>query len=107
MTVQTSLEDHLFDRLWSVWPEKKAKKKALEAFVKAARKSSWPGIDVVVEKARAMKRDAAIKVSRKEFAASFPHLATWLNQERWTDEYEGETTEPSAASRDWRQGRKV
>lgn len=67
-----------FEEFWKIWPNKKAKKAARVAFKKAREIASLEtilnGVHEYVEK-------------KEEFRA-WMHPATFLNGERWEDEYE-------------------
>lgn len=66
-----------FDDFWKLYPHKKAKGAARKAYLKA-RKAIDHGTLV---------RAVATQVGWGVWASGFsPHAATWLNDERWTDE---------------------
>lgn len=65
-----------FDEFWSAYPNKKAKPKAMIAFEKAMKKTD---LETILE---------ALKTYREKTDPEFySHPATWLNQERWEDDY--------------------
>lgn len=69
-----------FDRFWSVYPRRVAKKAARAAFEKAQRDLDWPGIEAVLEAVDAYR-------NHKPDYCDYCHPSTWLNQGRWDDEY--------------------
>lgn len=79
-----------FDEFWSKWPNSKGKKEARASFVKALKLTT---LDTLV---------AAIPPMVAEYARKdwdVPMASTWLNQERWNDEYDtagGGTSDESA-----------
>ena len=70
-----------FDLFWDIYPRKVVKKKALE---------SWNKIDFTSISAddiiKAVKKQAASPNWLNKDVQYVPHPATWLNQERWTDQ---------------------
>lgn len=70
-----------FDRFWSAYPRKVSKKKAMEAWMKLA-----PSEELTRKIIAAVKARAQMKDWQKEDGAFIPHPATYLNQERWTDQ---------------------
>lgn len=76
-TKQPSIELSQFNEFWEIYPLKKAKGKALEAYEKALKKATHADIIKGVKKySKDPHRDP-------KFTA---YPATWLNQERWLDE---------------------
>lgn len=71
-----------FERFWEACPRKTAKGAAKAAWPKALAKVSGPDPPGVL--IAAMRR--AAEGWRDEDPNFIPHPATWLNQERWTDE---------------------
>jgi len=73
--------DTRFDEFWAIYPNKKAKKKAQE---------SWAKIEMTDELFADLMKGLQIQVESKQWkkdgGAYVPHPATWLNQERWSDE---------------------
>ncbi|BAQ90246.1 possible transcription regulator [uncultured Mediterranean phage uvMED] len=69
-----------FNKFWEKYPRKTAKAPAQKAYAKAHMKISFEELmeklDIFIE---------AHKDTNKQF---LPHASTWLNQERWNDEYE-------------------
>ncbi|MDQ1206615.1 helix-turn-helix domain-containing protein [Microbacterium sp. SORGH_AS_0862] len=79
-------EDHsvscadAFDRAWKHWPRKVQRKAAFAAFTRAAK--SRPLADLEADVTR-----FGIAYARTATDAQFvPHLSSWLNGERWTDD---------------------
>lgn len=67
-----------FDVIWDKYPKKVGKGKAREAFEKALKKTS---IDTISDSI-----DNHVKFWEGTELQFIPHFATWLNQERWSDE---------------------
>lgn len=76
--------DYGFAEFWDIYPRKQCKKDAKIAFMKALKKVD---LKTLCDGARAYAEANADE--EKKFIA---HATTWLNAERWEDEYE-ETTE--------------
>ena len=70
--------DYYFDPLWGIYPRKVGKGQAKQAFKKAIKKIEFydllPKLMGYVE---------ALEGKDKQY---MPHLSTWLNGERWSDE---------------------
>lgn len=75
-----------FTRFWLAYPRRIAKGAARKAFAIALRKTALETMLAAVE---AYKRN-------KPAYADWAHASSWLNQERWLDEWEGETIKPAA-----------
>lgn len=71
-----------FDDFWSAYPRKEAKGAARTAYEKACRKIGGDDPAETLLAALALARE------RWEDPKFIPHPATWLNQERWTDQTE-------------------
>lgn len=70
-----------FEAAWKRWPRKVGKSTALKSWRKAVRKAEVSTI------AAAISSVADIYATwPRDRLAYIPHLATWLNQERWNDE---------------------
>lgn len=69
--------DETFDRFWQVYPSRQAKKTARTAWDKAIKKTDP---EVIIGGVAGY----VASLRRTGYAAAYP--ATWLNQERWTDE---------------------
>ena len=69
-----------FDRFWVFWPDKRNKKKARDVFIR--KKFSITDVDELIADVELRKR------SDKRWLGGFiPHCSTYLNGERWEDEY--------------------
>jgi uncharacterized protein YdaU (DUF1376 family) len=73
-----------FDAFWAEYPNKKAKGAAWNAWRKLA-----PTTDHTAQMIDAIRAQRHSREWREGF---IPHPATWLNQERWSDEIDGATT---------------
>lgn len=88
--------EETFNQFWAIYPLKKAKQAALQAFLKLIKGKTrgevvnlanaiWLGLNAHVSEHDAKKQikdqDADIWVPE------LPHFSTWLNQKRWEDEY--------------------
>lgn len=67
-----------FDQFWQAYPRRVSKGRARKAFDKALRKTDLQAILDGVEKYKLCKPDYA----------DWAHAATWLNDERWDDEWD-------------------
>jgi Mn-dependent DtxR family transcriptional regulator len=76
-TKQPSIELSQFNEFWKMYPLKKAKGKAQEAYAKALKKATH---DEIMAGVRKYSKDPL----RDPKFTAYP--ATWLNQERWLDE---------------------
>lgn len=70
----------LFDRFWSIYPKKVARKVAFQSFRRALQSGAsiediLSSLDVYIN-----------KVWNKTKMEFIPHASTWLNQERWNDD---------------------
>ena len=82
---RASVNGEAFDRWWEDYPEKVGKGAARKAFPKALAKTSLDQLIVGVERYKATKpRDRA-----------WCNPATWLNEERWLDQPDHPTRQPS------------
>jgi hypothetical protein len=70
-----------FDRFWTIYPRREAKAKALTAFKTACKTTSATDI------CDGAKRSVAFWAEKGTERQFVPMPATWLNQERWRDEY--------------------
>jgi len=78
-------EHPLFAEFWSAYPRREGKGKAREAFALAV--ANGATAEVIVSAAGRFARHCArVKTER----GYMPHPTTWLNQERWEDEYDDE-----------------
>lgn len=75
-----------FAEFWLLWPRREGRKAAVRAFSKAVK--TVGSAEELLEQARTWLRD------RDGMERNFvPHAATWLNQERWTDDPPPQSTE--------------
>lgn len=82
-TKTASTDSALFDRFWVVYPKKVSKKDAIKAFGKLnADEAMTEMLIAAVEKQ---------KKSSQWMDGYIPNAATWLNGERWNDEYDEES----------------
>ena len=72
--------DYYFDQLWSLYPRKVGKGQARKAFKTASKKKDFYEL-----LPKLMDYVQTLEGKDKQF---IPHLATWLNGERWEDEVE-------------------
>ena len=75
------------DTFWPAYPLKKAKPKAEAAFRQARKKTTLEAIMAGLQ----------AYIEKKPTDIAYAHASTWLNQERWTDEYDP-STDPRKAS---------
>jgi hypothetical protein len=81
---EKKIKENEFEVFWKNYPTKKGKGKAQESFKKAIKKTT---LEKMLDSVEKMKLEKQKKEEAKVFAPEFPHPATWLNQERWQDEY--------------------
>lgn len=74
-TKKAEIEEQ-FESFWSDYPRRIAKANAKKSFERALKKATFDEIMRGVFRSEALKNDPKY----------IPHPATWLNQERWTDE---------------------
>ena len=72
-----------FDVFWKAYPRKVAKKKALEAWTKAAEEKDFPGLDAILEAIEQQKKSDQWTRDGGKF---IPYPTTWLSQGRWADQ---------------------
>lgn len=77
----------LFDSFYSQYPNKKSRKVAEDKFEKLLKESKEPEIlfDEIMQGLNNFLGEIKLKGTEKQFIA---HPSTWLNQNRWLDEYE-------------------
>lgn len=73
-----------FEKLWSLYPNKKGKSAALKSYEKAIKKGTTN--DVIEKGIRALIAECKKNNTETRF---IPHGSTWFNQERWNDCYDG------------------
>ncbi len=69
-----------FDQFWLAYPKHQAKSAAMKAWIKS---TSRPTLDCIL---RAIELQKDSDQWKKEGGQFIPMPATWINQERWTDE---------------------
>jgi hypothetical protein len=69
-----------FKQFWDKYPRKTAKAPAQKVFARALTKIDFEDM--------MKKLDVFIDVHKDTKKQFLPHASTWLNQERWNDEYE-------------------
>lgn len=84
-----------FERLWRVYPLKVQKLPAFKAFEKL--KLSDPEVDELILHVEERKRCDLQWLKDGKGRSFIPHLATFLNQRRWEDEYRRTRRHPAAA----------
>jgi hypothetical protein len=77
--------DALFEQCWQLWPRKDAKATARRAWPRAVKKLGAGNMLAEVER-------YSWWASKYREKRTTLHFATWLNQERWTDELAVEST---------------
>ncbi len=75
-----------FEQFWSTYPNKKGKRNAYKAYIKATKEQDWPGLAKVLA---AVKAHTSSKDWTKDGGEYIPHPATWLNGGRWSDDIDG------------------
>lgn len=75
-----------FQELWRLYPRKTARAKALQSFRKAIAKTTLEVIRVGIE----------TYIRHKPEYQDWCHFSTWLNQERWNDQYPDTNVVPLA-----------
>lgn len=88
LKVTPSASAEAFDEFWAIYPRKEGKGAARKAWAKAT-KTLEPSELIAAVIAYAERTTGA----EKRF---IPHPTTWLNQERWADEPDGDDTDASA-----------
>jgi hypothetical protein len=81
----TPTEHPLFAEFWKAYPRREGKGKAREAFNQAVDNGATPEV-IVSAAARFARHCIRVKTER----GYMPHPTTWLNQERWEDEYDAD-----------------
>lgn len=87
--------DSLFEEFWKLYPNKKWKGKAKKSFEIALRKTT---LEKIMDSLHKNIAEIDYKKRTWQFAPEYPHPTTWLNQERWDDEYS--TIEPDKPKTD-------
>ena len=78
-----SVQNEQFNKFWKKYPRKTAKAPAQKVFARALTKIGFEDM--------MNKLDIFINVNKNTKNQFLPHASTWLNQERWNDEYEQAT----------------
>lgn len=73
-----------FARFWAIYPNRVAKKEAQHAWGQILPRGIL--IEQILLQLEAQIRAREVKLARREWVAEWPNPATWLRQERWTDE---------------------
>ena len=73
--------DTMFDEFWKEYPNKKAKAKAVQSFMKIN-----PDQELFKEIMAGLEKAKQSSQWKKDGGQFIPHPTTWLNQERWNDE---------------------
>ena len=73
-----------FEIFWATYPLHVAKKKAAQAWARAALDADEQGVVLAALRAQIAHRAHTRAVG--QWMPEWPHPATWLNGERWTDE---------------------
>lgn len=87
----------IFDKLWEIYPLKKSKQQALEAFYKILKgkgrgeaenvaKTIWLALGACIDEHQA-KLELQLQ-GADIWVPGLPYLSTWLNKRRWVDEYQ-------------------
>ena len=92
--IGTSFEhlEERFEEFWKLYPRKISKAKAKLRFQSALKKTSS---DVILQGVKNYLKEIEIKKTDEQYIA---HPATWLNQERWNDEYQRISDSPPISS---------
>lgn len=75
-----------FDLFWAAYPLKVSKAAARKAWIKTA--NIRPPVEQVIARVRAYIAYREDLAKRREFVPAIAHASTWLNGERWEDQYE-------------------
>lgn len=86
----------LFDRFWSAYPRKTAKRNALKAFEKLGVTEA-----LLTEMLAALDWQRQSKEWQKDGGQFIPHPATWLNGHRWEDQQTGTSDSFTSVFGDW------
>lgn len=79
---QSDVVNERFDRFWSSYPRKQGKRNARKAFEKIS-----PSEELLAEMISAVEEASKSHQWKKDNGQFIPLPATWLNQERWEDEF--------------------
>lgn len=78
-----------FDEVWSIYPNKKGKDKALKAYIKARKDGTTK--EEIIKGLKAYINDIEVNKTPIQF---IKHGATWFNQKAWQDDYNTQATAP-------------
>ena len=79
---KTKTDDPMFARFWAEYPRKSNKPGAAKAFARIA-----PDEGLLLCMLGAIRKQKSTPQWTKDNGQYIPHPATWLNQERWNDEF--------------------
>ena len=75
------LQEKQFDKFWQAYPKKVSKKQAQKSWKKIK-----PSLELFEKILKALEMVKQTEQWKKDNGKYVPYPATWLNQERWTDE---------------------
>lgn len=75
------LQEKQFDKFWQAYPKKVSKKQAQKSWKKIS-----PSLELFEKILKALEMVKQTEQWKKDNGKYVPYPATWLNQERWTDE---------------------
>ena len=78
---QNELQEKQFDKFWQAYPKKVSKKQAQKSWKKIN-----PSLELFEKILKALEMVKQTEQWEKDNGKFIPYPATWLNQERWTDE---------------------
>jgi transposase len=89
-TVDSTVDiyDQRFDVFWQAYPRKVGKKPARKAWERIK-----PSKELLGKMLKSIQAARESKAWKKDNGEYIPHPSTWLNQERWEDEYEVQAEE--------------
>ena len=79
-----SMPSEQFETLWTLWPRKVNKKRAIDAFKAAMNRADFDTIRIGVEQASTFYAEKGTE------QRLIPHFTTWLRGDRWTDDIQSE-----------------
>lgn len=88
--VRLAVKPNGFARFWEAYPDKVGKRAAATAYERALKRVNEPDAAGVI-----LAGVERAKLSRRWREGFVPNPATWLNQDRWTDEPEERSPEPT------------
>ena len=75
------MQEKQFDKFWQAYPKKVSKKQAQKSWKKIN-----PSLELFEKILKALEMVKQTEQWEKDNGKFIPYPATWLNQERWTDE---------------------